>query len=611
MNRIIVFLPVLVCLIAGSAEAQRRQAGVVDQSEGIMSTEAPVIIVRGIDRDMGTIVGRPAPPAGLEATADIDVTYIGFSPEAETAFQYAVDIWETLISSPVTIKVTARWTPLAPGVLGSASASSLWRDFGMGDPGTWYPTALAEKLSGGTLNHPDSADINANFSSAVANWYFGTDGITPSGEYDLVTVVLHELGHGLGFFGSMDVSSGSGSWGGGTGFPFIFDKFGENGSGEQLINTSIFPNPSMALGDELTSNDIYFDGPGANSANGGMPPKLYCPGTWTGGSSFSHLDETAFPAGNPNSLMTPMVGTAEAIHSPGGICLGMFEDWGWTTTPPPPSSTKWEERFTSISIPPGWRVVDNDGSGGALAYVQQLVFTSGDTVRPQIGASFWYSNWTNANGLGLIDEWLIGPRVADIADGDSLYFWAGAIGDAFDDSIRVFISTTDSALGSFTNQIGYFRVDGPVSSWHVYGFDLSPFAGSDVFVAVNYYIVDGGGTGSNSDNLWVDHFLITTDVVSSVTEGPRAIPEGYSLSQNYPNPFNPATTISYALPVQTHVMLTVYDMLGREVATLVDGIQEAGERSVIFNATDLSSGFYVYRLQAGTITESRKLILLR
>ncbi|NIR95212.1 MAG: hypothetical protein GWO08_16605, partial [Gammaproteobacteria bacterium] len=72
------------------------------------------------------------------------------------------------------------------------------------------------------------------------------------------------------------------------------------------------------------------------------------------------------------------------------------------------------------------------------------------------------------------------------------YFWAGAIGGPFDDSLRVRVSTIDRQLSSFTHLIGYFKVDGPAGSWHKYGFDLSPFDSSDIYFAVNYYIRDGG-----------------------------------------------------------------------------------------------------------------------
>ncbi len=88
-------------------------------------------------------------------------------------------------------------------------------------------------------------------------------------------------------------------------------------------------------------------------------------------------------------------------------------------------------------------------------------------------------------------------------------------------------------------------------------------------------------------------------------------PKTYALEQNYPNPFNPSTTISYRLPKQSHVTLKVFDMLGREVATLVNGIEPPGYKSINFSVQRLASGVYYYRIIAGTFTETKKLQVLR
>ncbi len=88
-------------------------------------------------------------------------------------------------------------------------------------------------------------------------------------------------------------------------------------------------------------------------------------------------------------------------------------------------------------------------------------------------------------------------------------------------------------------------------------------------------------------------------------------PDTYTLDANYPNPFNPTTTIQYALPAEGQVRLAVYDMLGREVARLVDSNQKAGTHRVSFDAQDLSSGVYIYRIEANGFTQTRQMTLVK
>ena len=94
-------------------------------------------------------------------------------------------------------------------------------------------------------------------------------------------------------------------------------------------------------------------------------------------------------------------------------------------------------------------------------------------------------------------------------------------------------------------------------------------------------------------------------------EKPRALPKEFSLAQNFPNPFNPETRFDYALPTDEHVTLIVYNALGQPVTTLVNEFQGAGYKSVRFDATDLSTGVYFYRLRAGTFTDVKKMLIAK
>jgi hypothetical protein len=98
---------------------------------------------------------------------------------------------------------------------------------------------------------------------------------------------------------------------------------------------------------------------------------------------------------------------------------------------------------------------------------------------------------------------------------------------------------------------------------------------------------------------------------SNESEQTVSIPDDFVLEQNYPNPFNPSTKISYQLPISSSMTLKVYDLMGREVATLVDEYKEAGSYEVKFDASHLSSGIYLYKLNAGEYTSTKKLMLLK
>jgi len=94
-------------------------------------------------------------------------------------------------------------------------------------------------------------------------------------------------------------------------------------------------------------------------------------------------------------------------------------------------------------------------------------------------------------------------------------------------------------------------------------------------------------------------------------ENTNSFPESFSISQSYPNPFNPTTTIDYALPEASHVTLQVYDILGREVETLVNEQKQTGYHSITWNASNQTSGMYFYKIQAGNFTETKKMLLLK
>ena len=328
------FVLTVIGLYASSAQAE---SAVHASPDGIQMREnvPQAVILAG-----GAAEPRYVPPPleflqKVPAGADIRVNYSGsWTTEAQNAFEYAVGIWESQLNSSVTIVVNAEFKDLGQNVLGSAGPGTFYRDFtNAPQSNTWYPIAIVNSLVGSDIYN--DAEINAQFSSTF-NWYYGTDG-NPGSQYDFVTVVLHELGHGLGFLGSMNVNSGVGSWGNGSSFPFIYDRFTEDAAGTSLLN---YQNNSTALGNALlTSDNIFFDGPLANVGNGGARVPLISTinGQWYSGSSYSHLDEDY--NNTVNDLMTYSVGWGVAIHDPGPVAMGMFRDMGWTVPAVDPIQT--------------------------------------------------------------------------------------------------------------------------------------------------------------------------------------------------------------------------------------------------------------------------------
>jgi hypothetical protein len=108
-------------------------------------------------------------------------------------------------------------------------------------------------------------------------------------------------------------------------------------------------------------------------------------------------------------------------------------------------------------------------------------------------------------------------------------------------------------------------------------------------------------------NLWADSVFVLTEVY----ETQNNIPLGFALYQNYPNPFNPSTTIRFSLPKTEYITLKVFDVLGNEITTLVNGEMTAGEHSVVFDAKDLSTGIYLYKLEASNFVQQKKMIVIK
>ncbi|MEN8247717.1 MAG: T9SS type A sorting domain-containing protein [Bacteroidota bacterium] len=251
--------------------------------------------------------------------AVFEVTYEGFTSASRAAFQYAVDIWSTLLTSDVPIRIHARMENLGAGVLGQTSVTSYYANFDNAQKmNSYYAVCLAEKIAGKHLNDTSDYDIAMQFNTDFP-WYFGLDGNTPSNNFDFVSVILHEIAHGLGFIDGTNVYDGLGYY-----YPMAYDRYIETLPGDNLVDN--YASGTTDLMDQLTGGELYFHSFSFPAIS--ERPKLYAPHPWDPGSSIAHLDENTYPAGNANSLMSPRFGYSESIHHP-GLSLKMFQDMGW------------------------------------------------------------------------------------------------------------------------------------------------------------------------------------------------------------------------------------------------------------------------------------------
>ena len=145
----------------------------------------------------------------------------------------------------------------------------------------------------------------------------------------------------------------------------------------------------------------------------------------------------------------------------------------------------------------------------------------------------------------------------------------------------------------------------------MYGIKGSGPTVSDLFT-INVNTGEGTIVGSVGLMALTDLAFAETGFIVSVDgSDDKTIPTDYTLFQNYPNPFNPSTAIEFSLPVNSNVTLTIYNLLGQVVTTLVNEDKPAGTYSVEFNATSLPSGIYFYKLEAGNFIQTKKMVLLK
>ena len=282
-----------------------------------------------------------SPSANIEKKSNFIVNFNTVPTVARGAVQAAIDVWSENFSSTVPVNVNVSWGRASSyGILAAASAKNNFANFpNAPDKTLYYAAALANALAGKDID-PTAPELEITITSD-APWYYGTDGKCPPKSYDLESVILHEMGHGLGFISGnyYDQYSGYGR----IDQPTPFDAYAQLPDGRRLAD---MPSPSIETGKALTS-PLYWSGENAIKANNGIKPPLYAPSIYEPGSSISHLDERTFSQSGANSVMTPNLDSGEVFHLPGSLLLAMIDDMRVKPpagiaygTPQPPQNVK-------------------------------------------------------------------------------------------------------------------------------------------------------------------------------------------------------------------------------------------------------------------------------
>ena len=292
---------------------------------GVKSVPAPWVYTYAGKQSQSIQKQPTAPVANLEKKSNFVVDFNTVPVMAKPAIQAAIDTWSENFASKVDVKVSISWARASNyGVLAAASSVSNFVFPEAPDKTLYYASALANSIAGRDLDK-NKPEMEITITS-TAPWYYGTDGNCPKNLYDLQSVILHEMGHGLGFISGSYYDEFSGA--ARIDQPTPFDAYVQLPDGRRLAD---MPSPSVETGRALTTS-LSWSGENAIKANNNVKPKLYTPAPYEGGSSVSHLDEATFKDSLLDAVMTPNLDSGEVFHSPGPLLLAMFEDM--RTKPP-------------------------------------------------------------------------------------------------------------------------------------------------------------------------------------------------------------------------------------------------------------------------------------
>ncbi len=289
-----------------------------------------------------------------------------------------------------------------------------------------------------------------------------------------------------------------------------------------------------------------------------------------------------------------------------------------------------------------WFLDDSSGAaltGNLVADTMQLAGTLaikdytgspafGPAVRINAGSVGWGANEPGPD-LTRYVQLVCAPKAGNNFHVDSVAFWMACYGthgnmhgavywdkdttNFTQNNLLDYDSLTYPVAPSTIKGLPDIREDAPQNGLpHDTSFTINTNVSNGGLFALRFYPWYNASSGSTSKYLVLyDVRVYGTTSPATGVENEKSVPKVFSLSQNYPNPFNPSTQITFSLDKSETANLTVYNMLGQKVATLINGNLSAGEHTVNFSADNLSSGIYIYQLSSGSRIISKKMMLLK